>query len=109
LDDAHAGLQRAGHAVTAVSNGVQGLAAYRSVPTDVVITDLVMPDKEGIQTIMELRNEFPDARVIAISGGGRHVGTDYLQLARRLGARRALAKPFSTQDMPAAVDDLLRG
>jgi DNA-binding NarL/FixJ family response regulator len=58
---------------------------------------------------MELRAEFPDVRVIAISGGGRHLGTDYLQLASRLGAKRVLSKPFTNQEILTAIDDVLRG
>jgi CheY-like chemotaxis protein len=102
-------LERAGHTVTAVPDGARGLAAYRAAPADLVVTDLVMPEKEGIETIVELRAEFPDVRVIAISGGGRHLGTDYLQLASRLGAKRMLSKPFTNQEILTAIDDVLRG
>jgi CheY-like chemotaxis protein len=102
-------LERAGHTVTAVPDGSRGVAAYRAAPADLVVTDLVMPEKEGIETIMELKAEFPDVRVIAISGGGRRVGTDYLQLAARLGAKRVLSKPFTNQEILAAIDDVLRG
>jgi CheY-like chemotaxis protein len=102
-------LERAGHTVTAAPDGARGLAAYRAAPADLVVTDLVMPEKEGIETIMELRAEFPDVRVIAISGGGRHLGTDYLQLASRLGAKRVLSKPFTNQEILTAIDDVLRG
>ncbi len=102
-------LERAGHTVTAVPDGSRGLAAYRAAPADLVVTDLVMPEREGIETIMELRTEFPDVRVIAISGGGRHPGTDYFQLASRLGASRVLSKPFTNQEILTVIDDVLRG
>ena len=88
-------------------NGAEGLKLYRSQPTDLVITDLIMPEKEGIETILELRREFPEARVVAISGGGRNEGRDYLPIAAQLGAQRTVAKPFSRQDILDAVRDTL--
>jgi CheY-like chemotaxis protein len=96
-------LERAGFAVIEAINGAEGLKLYRSQPTDLVITDLIMPEKEGVETILELRREFPDARVVAISGGGRNGGRDYLLIAAQLGARRTVAKPFSRQDILDAV------
>ena len=69
-----------------------------------------MPEKEGIETIMELRRDFPQVKVIAISGGGQAMaGAACLQVAKRLGVRKTLAKPFSKQELPAAVQDVLDG
>src|SRR5688572_234064 len=67
-------LDRAGFKVVEATNGVEGLKLYRAQPADLVITDLIMPEKEGVETILELRREFPDVRVVAISGGGRNGG-----------------------------------
>jgi DNA-binding response OmpR family regulator len=100
-------LERAGFAVVEAANGMEGLKLYRSQPTDLVITDLIMPEKEGVETIVELRREFPNARVIAISGGGRSGTKDYLAIAAKLGARRTVAKPFSRQELLDAVRDTL--
>jgi len=100
-------LDRAGFAVIEASNGVEGLKLYRSQPADLVITDLIMPEKEGVETIMELRDQFPNARIIAISGGQRAGGRDYLPIAARLGARRTVAKPFSRQEILEAVRETL--
>ena len=66
-----------------------------------------MPHQEGLQTIKELRQDFPDAKIIAISGGGRVKGFNYLDDAELFGANRTLAKPFSSSDLLAAVGELL--
>jgi CheY-like chemotaxis protein len=100
-------LDRAGFAVIEASNGVEGLKLYRSQPVDLVITDLVMPEKEGVETIMELRSQFPNTRIIAISGGQRAGARDYLPIAARLGAHRTVAKPFSRQEILEAVRETL--
>ncbi len=100
-------LDRAGFEVIEATNGGEALQLYRTRPTDLVITDLIMPEKEGVETILELRREFPQARVIAISGGGRNNSRDYLPIARQLGARHTLAKPFSRQEILDAVRDTL--
>src|SRR5690606_36148924 len=70
-------LERAGHTVEEAKNGAIGMALYREAPVDLVITDLFMPDQDGIETIQQLRDEFPDATILAISGGavGGPVGT----------------------------------
>jgi DNA-binding NtrC family response regulator len=103
----HEILERAGFAVMEAANGSEGLKLFRTDPADLVITDLIMPEKEGVETILELRREFPDARVIAISGGGRNGSASYLPIAARLGARRTVAKPFSRQEILEAVRDAL--
>src|SRR4026207_79581 len=100
-------LDRAGFAVMEASNGVEGLKLYRNQPADLAITDLIRPEKEGVETIMELRSQFPNARIIAISGGQRAGGRDYLPIAAKLGARRTVAKPFSRQELLEAVRETL--
>ena len=103
----HEILDRAGFEVVEAANGVEGVSAYRRAPTDLVITDLIMPEKEGVETILELRREFPSARIIAMSGGGRSGARDYLAIAARLGARRVVAKPFSRQEILDVVQATL--
>jgi DNA-binding response OmpR family regulator len=100
-------LDRAGFEVIEATNGTEGMKLYRSQPADLVITDLIMPEKEGVETILELRREFPNVRVVAISSGGRNSGRDYLPIAAQLGARRTVAKPFSRQEILDAVRDTL--
>jgi CheY-like chemotaxis protein len=84
-------LLRAGHEVLAADDGRGALRLYRQQPADLVITDLIMPEQEGLETILELRRLQPDLKIIAISGGGRMVPGDYLPIARHLGAARTLA------------------
>jgi CheY-like chemotaxis protein len=103
----HEILDRAGYEVTEAANGLEGLNLYRAGPVDLVITDLLMPEKEGVETIVELRREFPDARIIAMSGGGRNAGRDYLSIAAQLGAGATMAKPFSRQEVLNAIRDVL--
>ena len=99
--------ERAGYEVGTASNGRLGLELYRSRPFDVVITDLIMPDMEGIETISTLRRDDPDVRVIAISGGGRNSPEDYLYLAKKLGAARTFPKPVDRNELLEAVNDLM--
>jgi DNA-binding response OmpR family regulator len=89
-------------------NGKIGLALQRSRPARVVITDLFMPEKEGIETIVELRREFPAVKIIAISGGGRYgIAGSSLTIARKLGADRVLQKPFEVEELITCVRELL--
>ena len=87
-------LQSAGYDVHAAADGAEGVAAFRQQRPDVVVTDIVMPEQEGIETIMLLRSIAPSCPIIAISGGGRIGSADFLQMAERLGATAVLAKPF---------------
>ena len=80
---------------------------YREDPTDLIVTDLIMPHKEGLELITELRRDFPGVRIIAISGGGRLGPEEYLPIARKLGALHTLAKPFDRKDLLEAVEDVL--
>ena len=95
------------HVVTTASNGNGALRAIAEATFDLVITDLVMPDKEGIETIIEMRHLRPELPIIAMSGGGRGNATDYLDMAAQLGAKKTLAKPFSTQALLDAVHEVL--
>lgn len=100
-------LERAGHHVFLASNGIEGIRLYRQEPTDLIITDIIMPEKEGLQTIRELRREFPALKVIAISGGGAKGNMDFLPAAKMFGAKRIITKPFKTRVMLNTVREVL--
>ena len=100
-------LKRAGHEVIAARNGKEAIALYQETPADLVITNILMPEKEGLETIQEMRRDDPDIKIIAISGGGQIGPADYLEIARRFGARRTFSKPFDRKELLAAVDELL--
>jgi len=99
-------LEGAGHDVASASDGRDALRQVRSEGTDVVILDILMPVKEGIETLQELLVEFPKLGVLAMSGGGLLPSDDYLSSARLFGAARSLAKPFDLEELLQAVDDL---
>ncbi len=100
-------LEEAGHDVEEASNGEHGINLFREEPSDIVITDIRMPEKSGNETIMELRSEFPRVKIIAMSGGGT-VGADlYMQVARKLGADFAITKPFAPDELLSAVRALV--
>lgn len=101
-------LSRAGYRVLSAEDGNEGMNIFRSEHPDLVITDIVMPQKEGFETIMALRKEQPDVKVIAMSGGGRHGTEDYLSVARKLGACRTVAKPFLREEMLRVVREALQ-
>ncbi len=98
-------LESAGHEVTVCSDGKQGVQHYRSKPADLVITDLYMPGQEGLETIKQLRMEFPEARIVAMSG--KPAGGPMLSVAQRLGASATLAKPFLPEELLKAVEQAL--
>ena len=90
------------------SNGEQGLRIYRQEPVDLIITDILMPEKEGIETIIELRQDFPDVKIIAMSGGGRIGTKDYLHLAKIFGVQRTFTKPVAREQLLDAIKELLK-
>ena len=101
-------LTRAGHDAVEVPSGVAALEAYRQQPADLVISDMFMPDTDGVEITRRLRREFPDAKVVAISGGGARYGKELmLETAAALGAVRTLAKPFRTKELLSVVKDAL--
>jgi DNA-binding NtrC family response regulator len=100
-------LERAGYEVLIAANGNDALEMQRQTPADVIITDIFMPEKEGTEIIMDLSMEFPQAKVIAISGGGNVADIDFLQLAENLGALKTFQKPFKQEELLAAVEELL--
>jgi CheY-like chemotaxis protein len=100
-------LRLAGHEVFLARNGNEALRLYQAQPADVVLTDLIMPEKEGLETIRELRALNPAVKIIAMSGGGRINSKDYLLMAQRFKAQRVLAKPFLQQTLLTMIRELL--
>lgn len=100
-------LERAGYEVEEAADGEEAVEVYRANPPDLLITDIIMPEKEGVGAIMDIRKEYPDAKIIAISGGGRFAAENYLVLARSLGAQRIFAKPFERNEILSAVEELI--
>lgn len=100
-------LEDHGYEVITAVNGEQGLAVFRRERPDLLVTDIVMPVKEGLQTIREIREEWPDMKIIAISGGSRTERHDFLEIARQLGAWDVVVKPFDVDDFVARVDRCL--
>lgn len=96
--------RREGFAVELATDGADGLARFAADPARLVVVDIVMPEKEGIETIRELRAQNAALPIIAISGGGRRGNVPFLDVARKLGANAALAKPFTR----AQITDLVR-
>lgn len=100
-------LVRGGYAVQEAENGREGLKVLANSPVDLVVTDIIMPDMEGIELILQLRRTRPDLRVIAMSAGGRISPDSYLDLAKRSGAVRTLTKPFNLVDFLNVVKETL--
>ena len=97
-------LVTAGHAVTAVGNAGEACVVMAKQSFDLVITDVLMPDGDGIDLITQLKRVQPRARILAMSGGGRYLeGGDYLKLAKGIGAHAAVMKPFDSQQFQAAM------
>jgi DNA-binding response OmpR family regulator len=102
-------LRHGGHEVVMAEDGVRGMAAFRKEHPDLVITDIIMPEQEGIQTITQIRREARDTKIIAISGGGRVGNADFLAMARKLGANDILSKPFLPEDLIGRIKNCLAG
>jgi PAS domain S-box-containing protein len=100
-------LERTGYEVVDAPDGKVAMRLHRNEPADLIITDLIMPEKEGIETIIELKRDFPEVKIIAISGGGRSGAKDYLSIAQQMGAMRIFSKPIDRDDLLEAVRELL--
>jgi CheY-like chemotaxis protein len=96
-------LKRKGYELVLADDGRRGLELFQSERPDLVITDIIMPGKEGIETIREMRQINPDAKIIAISGGGRVGNVDFLTMAAKFGAREIVAKPFEPAELTDTV------
>jgi len=100
-------LETEGYEVTDSADGNAALALCRRQPPDLIIIDLIMPDKEGIETIIELKRDFPHMKIIAISGGGRITAREYLELAETFGANMTLSKPISRDELLTVVGTVI--
>lgn len=99
-------LQDAKHDVFEASDGAIGVSIFRRERPELVITDIFMPEQDGLETILTLKDEFSGVKIIAISGGGRNGNFHYLEIAKTFGADRILRKPFTPQAILAAIQEL---
>jgi YesN/AraC family two-component response regulator len=96
-----------GHTVVTAANGIDGMKKFTEGKFDLVITDVIMPDKDGIELIMELRRHAPTVKVVAISGGGRTGNVEFLKMATKLGATAALSKPIQLAEFYSVLRQCL--
>ncbi len=102
-------LEPAGYEVLEAPNGRVGILLHKARRADLVVMDMLMPEKDGIETILDLREEFPNLKILAMSGGGALGSLQPLLDARRFGAVRTIRKPFHTEGILTAVRDILDG
>jgi CheY-like chemotaxis protein len=102
-------LERLGHDVIDARDGADAIALFKRMPVDLVLTDLVMPGKEGLETIRELRRRDPELKIIAMSGGERTDASDNLKMALLFGATSVFSKPFSLEELGRGVAEVLAG
>ena len=101
-------LEREGYEVAEAPDGIEGIRIFRQNPADLIITDLIMPNKDGIGMIIDLKKEFQNVKIIAMSGGGLNKPEGYLKGAKKLGAACTLAKPIDRGEMLRAIKDVLK-
>jgi YesN/AraC family two-component response regulator len=101
-------LERDGYEVAEAPDGMEAIRIYRQNPADLIITDLIMPNQDGIGMIIALKKEFPDVKIIAMSGGGLNKPEGYLKGAKKLGAACTLTKPIDRDEMLRAIKDVLQ-
>ena len=99
-------LESAGHEVVLAADGLEGMRQYHSTPVDLALVDLFMPNREGLETIKELKQQFPDFPIIAMSGDS--AALPLLSVAQRLGATEVLQKPFLPEELLEAIEHVLR-
>jgi CheY-like chemotaxis protein len=106
-------LESAGHEVDEATNGNEAISSQSANPFHLIITDIIMPEKGGMKTIIELKRDYPDLKIIAITGGGQTKDLDFvctiLKRAYGFGADKILAKPFSKEQLLERVNDCLLG
>ncbi len=101
-------LAQEGYDVIEATNGREAVALFRNSPADLVITDIIMPEQDGVETIHALRREFPGVKIIAISGGSANIRGDYLLgTANALGAVKTFSKPVDMAELLASVKEVL--
>jgi DNA-binding response OmpR family regulator len=107
-DSLRIALQDAGHTVLPAANGAAALLVLDTSIPDIVVSDILMPETDGLELIMRIRKTRPDVKIIAISGGGRTRNMDMLSYAREFGAHATLAKPFLPRQLLSAIEDVMR-
>jgi CheY-like chemotaxis protein len=100
-------LEREGYQVLEASDGDEGIKLYQKNQIELIITDLLMPGKEGIETIIQLKQDFPDIKIIAMSGGGQIESEFYLECAKSFGAEYTFVKPINRKKLLTAVKELI--
>ncbi len=100
-------LEKNGFKTLMAENGNEALEQFNNNQVDLVITDIVMPEKEGLEFIYELRNNDTNLKIIAISGGGKHIPDYYLALANEFGVNASIKKPFTEDDILQVINNLL--
>jgi CheY-like chemotaxis protein len=101
-------LEAAGHSVVTAEDGIEAPKVLESQPIQVVITDLLMPERDGLEFITEVRKKFPSVKIIAMSGGGHIARDSYLRIAKNFGAHVLLEKPFSQSGVLGAVEAVMK-
>ena len=101
-------LEDSGYEVSAAHNGDEALDLLASKTYDLMITDVVMPQKDGIEVLLNVKRRYPDLKVMVISGGGRLNVTNYLETAQHMDAAATLAKPFNNKDLLDKISDILK-
>ncbi len=99
-------LEAAGYKVTEAASGREALENYRASASDVVVTDILMPDTDGLEATLVLAREYPDARIIAMTGASGK--TNFLDVAKLFGAQKVLQKPFPIGELLGAIQDVLK-
>jgi DNA-binding response OmpR family regulator len=100
-------LTQSGYEVVQAEHGRQALQVMELRPADLVITDMIMPEMDGVETIVALRREYPKVKIIAMSGGGLRSAEQYLQLAQMLGAQKTFSKPIIPQELLDTISGLI--
>jgi CheY-like chemotaxis protein len=99
-------LTQAGYEVEEAADGLEGVRKMKSDPADLVITDILMPKQEGLETIRQIRESFPDCKIIAMSGGSQLTAMDFLPIAEKFGASRLFHKPIDFNELVEAAKEL---
>lgn len=102
-------LEVAGHQVREAADGAQGIKTFQQWPAELILCDVVMPEKEGLETIRELRRRWADVKIVAMSGGAFGGTMDFLPLAKKFGAARILKKPFDMRTLWDVLEEALQG